>query len=578
MRLSKYGASLSGPEKERYLFKVRRCDGVDPLVWKEHEMVQDASAFPKVQFTNIKDYLVHATSFLSRDQLKAYKSLEAHNYLTSGWVQEPFVKVLSEGVLVVGKVRPHNPSSIRDALLRPWPLLKPDGEVQMAHCTCMAGLGEACSHVGAVLFFMEAVVRRRNDQACTDQENAWLPPHVQVVDCIPVAKMDFSSSEMKRKLDGEQPRTPVTINKSIDKVADEEWSTFLASCHQAGSRPALLALNEDYAHEFVPVATKFPSAVLSNLLRHDPTPAWEELVEQCTEVADSLSIEPQVAALVQEQTTEQPASTKRFSFRAGQITASNAKTVCRTSISQPSQSLLKRICYPMEVQFWSPAVAWGRANETKAKQAYEAKAKQAYEAKAIRLHKDFLCKRSGLHISSKHPFLGASPDGLVDCSCCGPGVLEVKCPYTFRNNFVKEMPGKKYSCLSKEGDDLVLQEDHIYYYQIQTQMLVCDKTYCDFVVWTTKDFVDLRIERDERLCKETVASCGKYFKSVLLPELLYKYWSTKHAEAISQFAEPTATKKVNLRACTAIVTDPNRGTWCSVMEYYADISGFTLDA
>ncbi|CAN7999705.1 unnamed protein product, partial [Ixodes pacificus] len=516
MRLSKYGADLSGPEKARYLVKVRRCDGVDPLDLTQEELVLNASLFPRVQFTDIKDYLVNSTSFLTRDQLKAYKSLEAHNYLTSGWVQEPLVKVLPDGnIVVVGKVR--HSQSIRDALLRPWLLIKPDGEVQVAHCTCMSGLGEACSHVGAVLFYMEAVVRRRNDQACTDQDNAWLPPHDRVVDCVPIAKMDFSSSEMKkRKLDGEE-RAPVAAQKSIEKVTKEEWEMFMERCHQAGSRPALLLLSEKYAHEFVPLATKFPSAILSNLASHDPTPAWEELVVQCAEVANSLAVEPQVAALIQEQTTEQAGSTKWFSFRAGRITASNARTVCKTSVSQPSQSLLKKICHPMESQFWSPAVAWGRNNEPKAR--------QAYEAKAVRLHEDFSCRRSGLHISSKHPFLGATPDGLIDCSCCGPGVLEVKCPYTFRDNFIKEMPGQKYSCLFKQGDDMVLLEDHIYYYQIQTQMLVCNREYCDFVVWTSKDVQDFRIARDERLCKEIVASCGKYFQSVLLPELIYKYWS-----------------------------------------------------
>lgn len=88
--------------------------------------------------------------------------------------------------------------SIRDPLLRCWLLIKLDGEVQVAHCTRMAGLGKACSHMEAVLFYMEAVVRRRNDQACTDQDNAWLPPDVRAVDCNPIAKMDFSSSEIKR--------------------------------------------------------------------------------------------------------------------------------------------------------------------------------------------------------------------------------------------------------------------------------------------------------------------------------------------------------------------------------------------
>ena len=35
----------------------------------------------------------------------------------------------------------------------PWVVVALDGVVQCAHCTCMAGLGEVCSHVGAVVHF-----------------------------------------------------------------------------------------------------------------------------------------------------------------------------------------------------------------------------------------------------------------------------------------------------------------------------------------------------------------------------------------------------------------------------------------
>ena len=31
--------------------------------------------------------------------------------------------------------------------------------VETAHCTCMAGLGELCSHIGALLFKLEAAIR-----------------------------------------------------------------------------------------------------------------------------------------------------------------------------------------------------------------------------------------------------------------------------------------------------------------------------------------------------------------------------------------------------------------------------------
>lgn len=55
---------------------------------------------------DVKDNRVGKTSFLSPEKLKAHKCPEFHNCLTSAWVQEPRLKVLASGeVVVVGKVR-----------------------------------------------------------------------------------------------------------------------------------------------------------------------------------------------------------------------------------------------------------------------------------------------------------------------------------------------------------------------------------------------------------------------------------------------------------------------------------------
>ena len=44
-------------------------------------------------------------------------------------------------------------------------------------------------------------------------------------------------------------------------------------------------------------------------------------------------------------------------------------------------------------------------------------------------HQNFQLMKSGLLIHTSYPHLGASPDGVISCNCCGNGVLEVKCPY-----------------------------------------------------------------------------------------------------------------------------------------------------
>ena len=108
--LSEYAQKLPASVRSRHEHKVAMCGGKDPLLLTGDETVADMSAYPKVEDVDVKDYLVGKTSFISREQFKAHKFLESHNYLTSGWLQEPRLKLLaSEEVVVVGKVRDYFP-------------------------------------------------------------------------------------------------------------------------------------------------------------------------------------------------------------------------------------------------------------------------------------------------------------------------------------------------------------------------------------------------------------------------------------------------------------------------------------
>ncbi|KAG0438730.1 hypothetical protein HPB47_016906 [Ixodes persulcatus] len=102
--LSEYGASLRAFARSRYVEKVRLSGGTDPLLFDDDDTVMEHDLYSKVQDIDIKDYLVGKTSVITREQFKAHKALEAHNYLTSRWVQPPRLKVLPNGdVVVIGK-------------------------------------------------------------------------------------------------------------------------------------------------------------------------------------------------------------------------------------------------------------------------------------------------------------------------------------------------------------------------------------------------------------------------------------------------------------------------------------------
>ena len=80
-------------------------------------------------------------------------------------------KVFNEACLIIGKV--NHSYAMSSTPLNPWIIVKNSGTVVSGHCTCMAGLGEACSHIGALLYWIEYTVRKRDEESCTSKANKW---------------------------------------------------------------------------------------------------------------------------------------------------------------------------------------------------------------------------------------------------------------------------------------------------------------------------------------------------------------------------------------------------------------------
>ena len=88
-------------------------------------------------------------------------------------------------------------------------------------------------------------------------------------------------------------------------------------------------------------------------------------------------------------------------------------------------SLLKSICYPGANKFFSKACEYGCQHKDEARSIYSKPMTQN--------HSSFIIRQSGLLLDPMNPFIGASPDGNVECSCCGSGVLEIKCPFSCKD-------------------------------------------------------------------------------------------------------------------------------------------------
>lgn len=146
-------------------------------------------------------------------------------------------------------------------------------------------------------------------------------------------------------------------------------------------------------------------------------------------------------------------------------------------------------------------------------------------------HEDFCIKDAGFFVSTNIPYIGATPDGIVSCKCCGKGIIEIKCPFCLKDKSLDQI-GSGF-CLDKaDNGQFFLKRDHQYYYQIQMQLNVTQVKYCDFVVWTNNSFNSTfleRIFRDDDFFKTSITTARIFYVNAILPELLGKSYTVERA-------------------------------------------------
>ena len=407
---------------------------------------------------------------------------------------------------------------MNDTPLRPWLIAEKGGKIISAHCDCMAGLGEACTHIAATLFWVDATVRIRETKTVTQEKAYWmLPTGVKKIAYSQLSDIDFTSAKSKKVLldkhiNNEKVKT-VQRNVTVSTPTPDELDSFFKELSMAGSKPAILSLIPQYSDQYIPapLSKQFP-AVLTDLCNHDSfNLEFDDLKHKCDNI--KVTVNEEEAQNVFEATKLQSKSKMWFRFRAGRITASKMKEVCRTNLAKPSESLIKSVCYPGENKFTNAATQWGCDHEKSAINEY---LKTMSEA-----HDNIQVNESGLILNPAHPHLGASPDGLVVCDCCGEGCIEVKCPYCIRDCKLDETVVIK-TCLKESDGTFQLNRAHKYYYQVQTQLLLSDNDYVDFVLWTMKG---LHIEPDADVFAEIIAKSKEFFQIGVLPELVGKFYS-----------------------------------------------------
>ena len=263
-----------------------------------------------------------------------------------------------------------------------------------------------------------------------------------------VCDVDFSSAHKKHDklcLDKTGETVPKVRKKpSLTAQSSEEIQGFFTGIAQSGSKSIVLSIVPPFNNEFLPKKTNLPDAVTALYREEYMDLDYIELLEKCHNT--QMSITEAECRAIEKETRNQAESKVWFAQRAGRITASKLKAACRTGISKPSKSLIKQICFPEAHKFYSAATSWGCKHEKRARNVYANKMSDS--------HEKFLVSDSGLHVNPNWPHLGTSPDGLVECACCGQG--EYECQFCSRDKTTEETAGLKNSCLLQVENKLSL--------------------------------------------------------------------------------------------------------------------------
>jgi len=179
-------------------------------------------------------------------------------------------------------------------------------------------------------------------------------------------------------------------------------------------------------------------------------------------------------------TTMEQGSDEWLAIRLGKVTASKMSDVLskgrgtapsKTAETYMMELLAERLTGESKPFFENDAMRWGTETEPQARFMYELKSGNKVEEVAF---------------IERDEFTGVSPDGLIG----DDGMIEIKCPTTITQ--IKRALSYDYS------------KD--YYAQIQMQLWVAQRQWCDFLSFDPRLDVDAgyllqRVERDEKFIK-----------------------------------------------------------------------------
>lgn len=479
---------------------------VNSSTWEDN-----ITKWPSVEHGNIHNYLINTPGIYTKEAMLAYKSLDGYNFFVSGHVQTClYNEVSSDSPVCVMKAKVTPSQRIREKSHEPWVIIhKTNGYVVAAHCTCKAGLGEACSHVAALLFKINAAsTLGLNTESKTSLKCIWNRFYRKQVDAVPVTEMNLTKPAHGKNRQPKRKTPEPVLPESEDEFNEEEA---LQQLKQICPNACILTKTDsdtDSAsddEDLPPILTRFHEVEYTTLPE-------DEFRQKCENFLRDFTVSQNQTTNLELITRSQAESALWKRQREGRITATIAHDIKTRRDSTSSKALLLKVMKYNDTDLSKvEAISFGNK--------YEKVAKELYMQHMLYKHEDFKLRDCGLVIDKAFPLFAATPDGVRSCACHGDGLVEVKCCYKHKDLAVRDIPAQD-SGFYLEKDTLTLREGHRYYTQVQFQMYVLEKTYCDFVVYTNKGIHVQTVTYNASFVNNLIAKCTNFAVNELVPEIL----------------------------------------------------------
>jgi hypothetical protein len=530
---------------------------------------KDIRQVPSIELNCITDYLVAAHDITiptingdfesyTADTLRTYKALRAYDLWESGHIHGIRFHTLPDCDQYCALKCNANPSG--DTSGTQYEVISIlnscDGSPVGGHCTCVGGLGEACTHIAGLLFSIEDFVSRGyktlpDDQASTDKLCRWIVPRGPRVEPARIR-----SVPVRKHVPGRVPKTklyhaynyePVNEeNRPVDFLALEKlqhdlardcplvpWCAAIAPAMVENYRPLTLARGAsgsaadklpDIIGQYDPLL--IPACEVS-VIGEDRPPTLADKAKFCfaadgAELASKISWDSSERTIIENTTRGQSKCTEWYRYRTGLITASTMHRVAtRVKVMERGKA--------------NPATS-SRANERLVNDLVDGKtvignkhtahgikcepvAANEYFHEFAKHHRNAKWIDCGLFISEQVGFIGATPDGIVSCDCHGSRLVEIKCPTSLEGT--SDFQKLPYLCGSGDHVQLISCSTYGYIEQVHTQMACTGIHNTDFVVWSCPGtFTVTNVLFDVLFWSQLLVRATTFFTNYIAPKLM----------------------------------------------------------